>query len=307
MADEPGAQRTQPGKEPDEGLSGAHFANVWAIGGFALAVLGTLSGLGLAFLPSSTLGEKFLIFLASAALSVAGTAGVGAWRSGKRFAITAFSAGTSVVLIALLSISAAAQSRIGASSAANTQAARGGKAGTSGVPPSSAPSSLTPSPTPTGPYATMSPSAHAATSGPPLYLSTLTGSGSSWEDSSWQLAGVTYSQSVGDPDPCNDPAFPDSVTYQLPGRYKEFIATVGVADNADPLDQSTPLDFEVDGNPNTDGSTNELGTKSAQWHEPSNMVIPLPNDTTSLTLTISSGNGDCESSAGVWGNARVVP
>jgi hypothetical protein len=147
--------------------------------------------------------------------------------------------------------------------------------------------------------------AHVSASGPPLYLSTLTGSGNAWENGSWQLAGITYSHSLGDPQPCGA-SLPDSVTYQLHGSYSRFSATVGVADDANSNDQYTPLAFEVDGNPNSDGSTNELGTKSAQWHQPAIITVPLPKGTTSITLTVSD-DGNCESSTGVWGNARVIP
>jgi hypothetical protein len=284
----------------DESSGRGIFDSVAGAGGFALAIFGATYAASLGILPSSTLAEKFLSFLDSVALSIAGTMGVGAWRSGKRFSVTVISAGLSITFLAMLSIVAASQGRINAR-AMNSPNTRGiGQTkGTKPavISPSEASAAASPSTPATSPTSVV---------GDPLYLAgSLTGSGSAWENGRWKLSGVTYAHSLGDPDPCMA-SDPDSVTYQLNDSYSKFIATVSVADNADPIDRYTPLAFEVDGSPNTDGSTNELGTKSAQWHQPAKMTIPLPKGTNSLTLAISEP-GDCESSVGVWGNAEVLP
>ena len=286
--------------ERPEGSDGGLFDSVARVAGLALTILGVLFGFGLAILPSSTVGEKAIVFLASLALSIACTAGIGAWRSAKKFTVTATSAALSIICLTLLSIDAASPEQAHSNSSPPTRGI--GKA-TPGSPTITTPPQATvttpaqsaPSPTP-GPTG-------VSTNVAPLYLANLTGSGSSWESGSWQLAGTTYAHSLGDPDPCGE--YSDSVTYQLNRSYSKFVATIGIADNANSVDHYTPLGFEVDGDPNSDGSTNVLGTKSAQWHQPARMSVPLPKGTTSITLTINDTN--CEGSTGVWGNARVIP
>jgi hypothetical protein len=279
-------------KSSDIDSGEAFFDNAVKVGGFALAVLGVILTVGLIILPSSTLGEKCLIILASVALSVVATAGLGAWRSRNRLTVTALSLGLSIAFLASLSIVAASQVKIETS----------GKS----VPPASSVTSpsqvLTPTPSPSAPGTAQ---AEASTSGSPLYLASEVGDGNAWGGGAWLLGGTYYTQSLGDSDPCTAD-FPDGVTYQLPRTYSKFIATVGVADNADPGDHGKPLDFEVEANSKDDGLTSKLVTKSAKWHQPAKISISLPKNIASITLVINDGK-ECESSTGVWGNVMVTP
>jgi hypothetical protein len=137
---------------------------------------------------------------------------------------------------------------------------------------------------------------------PTLYLADQTGAttymDASPESGRWALSGTSYSQSVGYPQLCVS----GDVTYTLNGTYKYFIATVGVADDAYPGDQSTTVNFEVD-----DGSGNVLGSKVAQYGKPQVIQVSVQG-ISSLTLQTSIADGDCFSSPSVaiWGNARVV-
>lgn len=74
--------------------------------GIMTGVLGVLMAVGFVFLPASTTPEKVYVLLACIALSVAAVAGIGAWRSARRFALTATSAWVTVVCLAVLSMAA---------------------------------------------------------------------------------------------------------------------------------------------------------------------------------------------------------
>lgn len=139
-----------------------------------------------------------------------------------------------------------------------------------------------------------------------LYLADQTGTtgggagADSPESAKWIMAGTTYSHSIGYPG--LGPGYGE-VTFTLNGSYKYFIATVGVADSADPNDQSTQVTFEVD-----DGSGNELGSKAAQYGNPQIIKVPLEG-ITSLTLLTNAPAGfyaDSNAFVAVWGGARVV-
>jgi hypothetical protein len=112
------------------------------------------------------------------------------------------------------------------------------------------------------------------------------------------LSGTAYSQSIGYPGLCE----PGKVTYALNGAYKYFIATVGVADGADPSDQSTTVYFKV-----YDGSGNVISYGGAQYGKPQAIKVPVQG-ISSLTLKTSIGVGGCFSipSVAIWGNARLV-
>jgi hypothetical protein len=135
-----------------------------------------------------------------------------------------------------------------------------------------------------------------------LYLADQTGTTSdiyaSPESGKWALSGTTYNQSVGYPQLCTS----GDVTYTLDGTYKYFIATVGVADDANSGDQSTTVNFEVD-----DGSGNVLGSKVAQYGKPQVIKVSVQG-ISSLTLQTSIADGGCFSSPSVAirGNASVV-
>ena len=112
------------------------------------------------------------------------------------------------------------------------------------------------------------------------------------------LSGTAYSQSIGYPGLCTQ----GNVTYALNGTYKYFIATVGVADGADPSDQSTTVYFKV-----YDGSGNVIGYGGAQYGKPQVIKVPVQG-ISSLTLKTSIGVGGCFQipSVAIWGNARLV-
>jgi hypothetical protein len=74
--------------------------------GISTGVFGALVTVGVMFLPASTLPEKACVLFACAALSVAAVTGIGAWRSARRFAVTATSACVAVVCLAALSMAA---------------------------------------------------------------------------------------------------------------------------------------------------------------------------------------------------------
>jgi hypothetical protein len=122
-----------------------------AIIGIASGVLGVLLAVGFAFLPVSTLLEKAFVVLACLALSVAAVTGIGAWRSARRFGITATSACVAVVCLAALSM--AAQSDHLGSPAAGSSAGAGSGDNRSDE------TTLSGKPTPTTPTPDSSPSA----------------------------------------------------------------------------------------------------------------------------------------------------
>lgn len=120
------------------------------------------------------------------------------------------------------------------------------------------------------------------------------------ESGKWVMAGTTYPNSIGYPGLGSDYG---EVTFTLNGSYKYFIATVGVADSADPSDQSTQIIFEVD-----DGSGNELGSKAAEYGNLQVIKVPVQG-ITSLTLLTNAPAGfyaDSNTFVAVWGGARVV-
>lgn len=73
--------------------------------GLGTGVLGVLLTIGFVFLPVSTLAEKLYVLFACLALAVASVTGIGAWQSGRRFALTAFAAGVAVVCLVMNNIS----------------------------------------------------------------------------------------------------------------------------------------------------------------------------------------------------------
>src|SRR5215469_15358695 len=107
--------------EQPEDSDGRLFDGVARVAGLALTILGVLFGFGLAILPSSTAAEKAIIFLTSLALSTACTAGIGAWRSAKKFTLTATSAGLGIICLGLLSIDAASPEHVHSNSSPPTR------------------------------------------------------------------------------------------------------------------------------------------------------------------------------------------
>jgi hypothetical protein len=274
--------------------------------GITTGIFGALLAIGLALLPTTTLGEKALIIGAALALSAAGLAGVGAWRSARRFTATAIAAGLAILFLASLSVAAGNN--------AGTQqiqdGARSLEASASGKHAQST-SSTIPAAVASHPASTQSPTAQPSPSGRPVYLSDLTGTVNSLypspESGKWSITGTAYDHSLGYPDLCASSTggpISLSVTYTISGSYRYFTAEVGVADGAAPDDQNQQVTFEVDG-PDDGGSSNELGSKSAQYGRPTTIKLPI-HGITQLTLTTGQTSG-CISSTVIWGDARLVP
>lgn len=150
---------------------------------------------------------------------------------------------------------------------------------------------------PATPSASAAPSPQTAAT---FYLaneSSVTSSGNPPESGNWAIAGTNYVRSIGYPSLC----LSASTTFTISGSYKYFIATVGVADTAASLDQSTTVDFEVD-----DSSGNQLGSETAQYGQPQTIKVPVQGLT---SITLNTSLGDCFAtsvSVAVWGSARVV-
>ena len=174
-----------------------------AFGLFAGSLV-ALAAVGLAVLPSATFQDKSLIIGASAALSVAGVAAVGAWQNERRFAATVTAGGLALVCLACLSIvtnRAAVRERahVASSSAPSGGHAKSTPAGPShsGSPPSAA-------------------SSQGAASNSGYYLTHLHGSSGDTDTpqfNSWTMEGHTYLNCIGYPGLASEV----SVTYQLNG------------------------------------------------------------------------------------------
>jgi Swt1-like HEPN/NPCBM/NEW2 domain len=255
-------------------------------------------------LPSGTSSEKALIISASAALAVGVVAGCGALHNTIRFAITAVSVCLTVILLASLSIVVRSQAQ--ANRTTGNGAVGHAATGRSNQQPSNTPSETVSSPNEqpeTSESATKS--AIIRRSVNPLYLSSLTGSTAGYDTDppelgSWSISSVDYSHSLGYPDLC----LTGYITFEFAPSYQYFEATVGIADGADPSDQSTPVDFEVD-----TGSGTELGSTAAQYGHPASIKVNIAG-VSSVTLDTSASTcfntGDNDSIA-VWGNAELIP
>lgn len=104
---ESGLRTKAPVKRSQDNDPGHLTDRVYVVIGFAATVFGCLFAVGFVFLPVSTLPEKAFVFLACLALSVATITGIGAWRSGRRFSITASLVGLALICLSALSVTAA--------------------------------------------------------------------------------------------------------------------------------------------------------------------------------------------------------
>lgn len=205
---------------------------VFVIVGFAATVFGCIFAVEFVFLPVSTLPEKAFAFLACLALSVATITGIGAWRSGRRFSITASLVGLALICLAALSVTAAGRIviRIQPSSTA----------------PSNAPQvSLSPSPTSSASASSTSPSSTAAdhpsgsiSPGPTvgqslIDMTAVDASSTYYHSGPQQVNGQRDQRTLYDNTSESDctGSVDGSITYQLDRRYHYFHVTVGVADN----------------------------------------------------------------------------
>jgi NPCBM/NEW2 domain len=261
---------------------------------------------GLVILPSASSTEKALIIGACAALSTAGVTGVNAWRSTGRFIATATAGAVTIVCLGGLSITASRASYDQPHTTGNAQS-----------PPASTDRGQAASASPGRSSALASPvpmesaSKTPGTKTSPLYLAGLVGTTDQAgiqsvapEPGQWRMAGILYPHSLGYSGTSALCALQQSVTYQIPSSYQDFIATVGVFDiPSDPQGQGDAVDFQVD-----NGSGTQLGAQTAQYGEPAVIDVRVQG-VTSLTLITSSTVG-CfgdNSTEAVWGNARLVP
>ena len=279
--------------------SNSFAATISVVSGI-LGICGFFYGIGWAILPSSTLAEKITILCASGALTAAFSLGIGAWRDVRRFTYTMISSSVAVACLAYLSI-AAEDDAVGQSARPDI-----GNTFSSASYPSTE-STPVPGPVSTGSdHAVISSkpaisSSNHAISGnvKPQYLADLTGTGSEWLNSAWNLGGKSYPKSLGVPDPCYADS---SVTYRWARSYHHFIATVGVADSGSGDNQNHPIDFAVYADA---AQGDQLGAQAAQYGHPTVIDVPLQQGETSITLHVNGGGG-CELSTAVWGSARLT-
>ena len=288
--------------------------------GVVTGLFGMLFGVGLILLPSATIREKVLVIAASLAVSVAGLTGVGAWRSRRRFGLTALAGGLAIVSLAGLSVVAASGVRSTAHAATgSSSAAQSGDIRKTGSSKKTAHASLSPTSSPVRTHGPSSGgSSHAtdsASTGPspavdPIYLSKLTGDPGSdqrWVGplgGSWAIGGIKYTQSLGYSVLCNHNT---PVIYDVDKTDRTFLAEVGVADGGSADDKETQVMFIV-GAGTGGGSFTTLTSATAKAEYPSSLDVPLPSGTTELELTTNIMDGACMGgSTIVWGNARVTP
>lgn len=294
----------------------AHYATTV---GIVTGLFGMLFGVGLILLPSATIREKVLIIGASLAASVAGLTGVGAWRSRRKFGLTALAGGLAIVCLAVLSVAATSGGRSTARAAArgssDAQLGAMEKTGSSKrtvhVSSSSASANSThvsgggvnPDPTP-------DPSAVSSDAVDPVFLSKLTGDPGSdqrWVgplDGSWSIKNTEYSQSLGYSDLCNHNT---ALIYHLDKPYKNFAAEVGLSDGWSAEDKGIQATFTVDAATGA-GTFAFVTSSTAEGGDQSLLDTPLPTGTTEVELTTNILDEACmQDSTIVWGNARVTP
>jgi hypothetical protein len=251
-----------------------------------------LETIGLSTLPSATNGEKALITGTCLALSASAFAAVGAWHSKPRFTAMAIAAGVAIVCLGSLSVTAGSVSREQSRAARNVPSLSSTDQERS---TSAAKSSNPASPTPSvssrqGPDATQQ------------YLANLSVSTNTDQpqDNSWTMEGRTYADSIGYPEVGEE----ESATYKLTGRFRSFLVTVGVNDDANPMDQGIDIEFAVYANPGG-GAITELSDTTAQWGHTKSINVNIAGATT-LTLTTSSPSGlTSPDSVAVWGTPRL--
>jgi uncharacterized membrane protein len=310
----PGLPAEGPEKhDGDAEQSLAHYATTI---GIVTGLFGMLFGVGLILLPSATIREKVLVIGASLAVSVAGLTGVGAWRSRRKFGLTALAGGLAIVCLAVLSVVAAGggQSTARAAARGSSDAQPGAVRKTespkivhgSSASGNSHSTHRTSSGGKTHPTLGTSPESSGAVD--PVFLSKLTGDPGS--DQRWvapingprSINHTEYSQSLGYPVLCNKNT---AVIYDLGKPYKNFVAEVGLADGwSAKEDTGTQATFTVDAG--TGAGTFTFST--AEGGDQSLLDTPLPTGTTEVELTTNILDKACmQDSTIVWGNARVTP
>ncbi len=225
------------------------------IGGFAFGVFGALASIGYFILPASTLEEKLLVTCSVIALSVSCVAGVGAWRSIRRFATVAASAGLALICLAALSVAAADRSAV--------QGPEVSMSPSSGLPSGNTPdnTSNAASPTPDSSTSLISnsptprPSPHqtASTSAPVSLalvdvapVSGVFGASPSLSAGPQKVDAVQYSQTLYDTEYDAECGNTYGTTYEIDRKYRHFRAVVGLADSS-PSGDEVYFSLLVDG------------------------------------------------------------
>jgi hypothetical protein len=202
--------------------------------GIVAGVLGALLAVGFELLPTSTVLEKGYIIIASLALSIAAFSGIGAWRSGQRFAFTATSTGLAIICLAGLSVAAQARP---------TQAPQAADPSASGSPGSAQPNTVSPATTPStsSPMANSSPTSSAGTpaGGSQSLIDMTPVPGSDSQSGQQTVDGHSYQQTLydtWDDYNCDGSYAPYSTTYNLDYKYRQFRVVVGLSENSPPDD-----------------------------------------------------------------------
>jgi len=221
----PAAPREDPGRLTEK-------ANV--VIGIVVGILGALLAVGFELLPASTVLEKSYIVIASLALSIAAFSGIGAWKSGRRFAFTATSTGLAIICLAGLSV--AAQARPAQSSQASDPPM-------SSTPDSTQPNTASPTTKPSASVPTANPSP-ASSPGTPgggsqslIDMTPVPGSNS--QSGQQTVDGQSYQQTLydtWDDYNCDGSYAPSSTTYNLDYKYRQFRVVVGLSENSPPGD-----------------------------------------------------------------------
>jgi hypothetical protein len=211
--------------------------------GICAGCFGSLTVVAFALLPADTGTEKFLIVLASLACSVACFTGVGAWRSRRRFFMTATL--LAVALLATAGLSKAAESagaaaarRAKAEAVASTPpigtgtspAAAGGGSGTS---PSATESS--------SPSTSTTPTPSTASHGKPVCLTELPSVSNDLLQGQWRIGKTVYSHSLGYKDVTSATA-----EYRLGGKFRRLTGVFAMDEDASDTENAT-LSIALDG------------------------------------------------------------
>jgi hypothetical protein len=296
---EPGLRTKAPVKRSQD--DPGHLTDrAYVVIGFAGTVFGCLFAVGFTFLPVSTLPEKAFVSLACLALSVATITGIGAWRSGRRFSITASLVALALICLAALSVTASGRVVIRIQPSSTT-------------PPNTPQMSLSPSPISPSSASSTSPSSTAtdhpsgSTSPGPavgrslIDMPAVDASSTPYQSGRQKVDGRIDQRTLYDSTSeinCND-SVDGSITYQLDYRYHHFHATVGVADTTLSGDTIT-FSILADGQPEGMAPTLGVGKTETIDLDVSGIFRITLQDACSTPNSYGSGN-----ITAVWVNPAV--
>jgi NPCBM/NEW2 domain len=204
--------------------------------GIVTGVAGVVGAIAFELLPTSTVTDKVLVTAAWLAISVAFFWGIGAWKSARRFTITSISALVSMICLAALSIAAQ-----------NSMSPTENHSHQSPITSPSFPSSASPSQQATA-HPTTKPAAAPQVSKSLANLTPVTSSEYNSVDGSYQVGSQTlngrqYQQAIydelqglqGSETVCDGASgTADYSTYYIGYKYRNFSATIGLADSSAP-------------------------------------------------------------------------